>query len=139
MTARRFAERTDVPVGRTQDDAKARLRAAGADQIMIYEAQDRSAIAFRLAGRFYRIDIPTDPKAKDARQDERRAWRLLLLLMKAKLEAVREGATTIEREFLSDAVLPNGSTVGAWASTELTLAYESGAMPKSLMLEGPAQ
>lgn len=137
MTSRRFAEDTAVPVGRSQDEVKDRLRKAGADRIAVYESAATSAVAFTLEGRMCRITIPTRPDAKDPRQDERRAWRLLLLLLKAKLEAVREGATTIEREFLADMLLADGSTVSEWAEPQLAIAYRDGVMPQHLMIEGP--
>lgn len=135
--SRRFAEDTSVPVSRTQDEIKTALRKAGADRIAVYESDERSSIAFGLPGGMFRITVPLDPAPKDAAQDARRAWRLLGLLMKAKLEAVREGATTIEREFLADMLLPDGSTVGEWAGDQMRLAYENGQMPTTLLLSGP--
>lgn len=134
---RRFAEDTDVPVGRSQGEVKDRLRAAGADQIAIFESSLTGAVAFTLAGRMYRLEVPRPTTAKNPDQEERRAWRLLLLLVKAKLEAVREGATTIEREFLADMLLPDGSTVHQRATAELAIAYEKGEMPTTLLLAGP--
>lgn len=134
---RRFAQDTIVPVGRTQDEIKSRLRQASADQIAIFESADRTAVAFRLGGAFYRITVPTDPKAPDVAQDERRAWRLLGLLMKSKLEAIREGATTVEREFLADMMLYDGKTVSETIGPELRIAQQEGRMPKTLMLTGP--
>lgn len=131
----RYAERTIVPASQSQDSVKKLLRAAGSDQIAVYEAADKSAVAFRVDGRFYRITVPIALKA-DAAQEERRAWRLLLLLLKAKLEAVREGATTIEREFLADMLMPDGSTVAEWTAQPLALAYKEGAMPGQLLLPG---
>ena len=44
-------------------------------------------------------------------QEKRRRWRALLLVVKAKLEAVQSGISTLEREFFSDIVLPNGRTL----------------------------
>lgn len=132
----RFAERTSVPVSTSQQEVRKRLKVAGADQIAVFEASTHSAVAFRLADRMYRITIPT-PSGRNAAQEERRAWRLLLLLIKSKLEAVREGATTVEREFLADMLMPDGSTVGEWAAPQMRLAYEGGHMPPALLLEGP--
>ena len=83
------------------------------------------------------IDVPRRTDASNPEQEERRAWRLVLLLIKAKLEAVREGATTIEREFFADMLLPNGQTVHQAAAPELAIAYEKGAMPDRLLLGGP--
>jgi len=134
--AQRFAERTAVPVGQSQDSVKKLLKGAGSDQIAVYEAADKSAVAFRVDGRFYRITVPIVVGKAVAEQEERRAWRLLLLLLKAKLEAVREGATTIEREFLADMLMPDGSTVAEWTAQPLALAYKEGAMPPQLLLPG---
>jgi hypothetical protein len=134
---RRFAEDTKVSTGQTQSEIKARLRTAGADQIAVFESADKSAVAFRLGGSMYRITVPTDPKAKERDQDERRAWRLLGLLMKSKLEAIREGATTVEREFLADMLLYDGQTVSERIVPELRIAQQEGRMPSVLLLEGP--
>lgn len=137
MTARRFAEDTKVPTSQSQDAVKKLLKVAGSDQIAVYEAADKSAVAFRIDGRFYRITVPVVAGTKiGADQEERRAWRLLLLLIKAKLEAVREGATTIEREFLADMLMPDGSTVAEWTAQPLALAYDKGEMPGQLLLPG---
>jgi hypothetical protein len=111
VSGRRYAEDTSVPIDRTQAEVKDRLRKAGADQLAIYEGSGSSMVGFALAGRMYRLTVPLSANPKSAAQDEKRAWRLLLLLLKAKLEAVTEGATTIEREFLADMLLPNGQTV----------------------------
>jgi hypothetical protein len=59
-------------------------------------------------------------------------WRALLLVIKAKLEAVEAGIALFEDEFLANTVLPNGSTVGQWAKPQLDAAYETGSMPKLL-------
>lgn len=136
MSTRRFAEDTSVPVGRSQDQIKDLLRKAGAERLAIYEDAAHAAVAFGFSGRLYRLDVPR-PSGKNAAQEERRAWRLILLLVKAKLEAVREGASTVEREFLADVILYDGSKMGEWAEGELQLAYQGGRMPTSLLLEGP--
>lgn len=133
MTTRRYAEATKVPVGQTQGEVKDLLRRAGADRLAIYEDNQGSAVAFEIRGRMYRLDVPRKT-SKNPEQEERRMWRLTLLLVKAKLEAVREGATTIEREFLADALLPDKSKLGDWANEQLQVAYESGRMPEQLLL-----
>lgn len=137
MTARRFAEDTKVPVGQTQTEIKARLRAAGAVEIAIFERSTGDAVLFKLGTCAYRVTIPLDPKSRDPGQDTRRAWRLMGLLIKAKLEAIREGATTVEREFLADMMMRDGHTVAEWALPQIEAAYAAGRMPTSLLLEGP--
>jgi hypothetical protein len=42
----------------------------------------------------------------------RERWRAVVLTIKAKLELVRIGLSTVEREFMADMLLPDGSTVG---------------------------
>lgn len=135
--SRRFAEDTKVPVGRTQEQLKARLRKAGADQVAVYESDASSAIAFRIAGGMYRITVPTDPRVKNPDQDQRRAWRLLALLITGKLEAIQDGATTVEREFLADRLLQDGRTVSDWIVPQIEQAQAEGHMPNQLLLEGP--
>lgn len=135
--SRRFAEDTKVPVGQTQGEVKDRLRKAGADQIAVFESEKKTAIAFRLGWAMYRVTIPILKDAKDRSQEERRAWRLMGLLIKSKLEAIREGATTVEREFLADMLLYNGQTVSESIGPELQIAHDEGQMPRQLMLEGP--
>jgi hypothetical protein len=60
-------------------------------------------------------------------------------VIKAKLEAVAAGITTIEDEFLAHTVLPDGSTFGEWAKPQLEEAYRLGSMPTHLLIEGPRQ
>ena len=62
----------------------------------------------------------------------RRLWRSMLLVIKAKLEAVNSGIVTIEQEFLAHIVLPDGSVVGDWAADQLKQVYGGGQMPALL-------
>jgi hypothetical protein len=62
----------------------------------------------------------------------RQKWRALNLVVKAKLEAIDSGISTVEREFLADVMLPDGTTVGDWARPQLEAAYNSGKMPALL-------
>lgn len=133
---RRFAETTDVPASRSQAEIKDRLRAAGATRIAMVEEPEDSSVQFEIEARMYRISVPM-PQGKNAAQEERRAWRLMLLLVKAKTEAVKEGATTIEREFLADMLMPNGQTLHETAAEQIRLAYASGKMPGAALLMGP--
>jgi len=71
-----------------------------------------------------------------AAQERRRRWRALLLVIKAKLEAVSSGISTLEREFLADVVLPNSKTVSEWLGPQMQALHQSGQMPTAL-IEGP--
>ncbi|EGF96798.1 hypothetical protein BDIM_06060 [Brevundimonas diminuta ATCC 11568] len=115
-------------------------------------------IGFRIKDRMVKFVLPMpDPKSREfthtpARgtlrspaeaekaweQAGRQRWRALALVIKAKLEAVAAGITTIEDEFLAHTVLPDGSTVGQFMKPQLAIAYEQGSMPTTLLLGGPA-
>ena len=56
----------------------------------------------------------------------------LLLIIRAKLEAVESGITTLESEFLANLVLPDGGTVGDWLAPQIDEAYATGKMPPML-------
>jgi hypothetical protein len=78
-----------------------------------------------------------DAAAKAWEQATRQRWRALALVIKAKLEAVDAGITTVEDEFLAHTLLPSGQTVGEWAKPEVDRVYLEGGMPRALMLTGP--
>jgi hypothetical protein len=49
------------------------------------------------------------PQKREA--EERRLWRALLLVLKAKFEAIDSGITTFDHEFLAHLVTSTGATV----------------------------
>lgn len=146
-----FAEHTTVPVEKTRAEIETLLRQAGATGI--YGGWDDRAkigqVVCRLKERMVRFqvvipsveDFQKTPEgrsrnlehAQKARaQEERRKWRALLLIIKAKLEMVQNGDSTLEREFLADTMLPDGSTVYERTAPAIAAAYETGQMPKLL-------
>jgi hypothetical protein len=54
--------------------------------------------------------------------------------IKAKLEVVEVGISTVEREFLYDIVLSDGRTTGEWMAPQIETAYETGQMSAMLPL-----
>lgn len=69
-------------------------------------------------------------------QEERRRWRAQLLLVKAKLEMIATGETTVEREFLADMLTADGRTIGKQLGPVIERMYATGKMPATLLL-GP--
>ncbi len=67
----------------------------------------------------------TGSKAK-AEAASRQRWRAVVLVLKAKLEAVASGISTLEAEFLANVVLVNGLTVGQALLPRLSEAVSSG-------------
>jgi hypothetical protein len=149
---RRYASETSVPWERTRNEIEQTLNRYKCTEFGYLTAPRSALIAFRHKGIAYRLELPMpDDKARqithdpagrkrDERrrlaaleQETRRRWRVLLLLIKAKLEAVEIGNTTMEREFLADLVLPGGGTVGTWAVEQLRPAIEAGTMPSAIL------
>jgi len=54
------------------------------------------------------------------------------LAIKAKLECVEAGITTLEQEFMAHILLPNGSTVGEVVLPEIEASYQNKTMPPLL-------
>lgn len=136
MNRRVYAEDTKVSAVQSRGQIEAILRKAGASRIATMDEPLEAIGMFMLAGRLIRlrIEIPGD-----ASEQKRWAiWRAIRLVVKAKIEAVAQGITTVEQEWLAHVVLPDGSTVGDWVEPQLQVAYDKGQMPTdTLMLEGP--
>ena len=151
----RFAEQTSVPSDKSRAEIERTLSRYGASSFMYGTTQDRAIVAFEMAGRRIKFDLPMPnrnadefkltPARRAVRNPEQQAaayeqavrqrWRALALVIKAKLEAVECGITEFEEEFLSHIVLPGGHTVGELIIPQIARAYETGEMPP--LLEGP--
>ncbi len=125
-TTRRFAANTKVPVDRSRKHVEDLLTRYGADGFHYgWERRDdvgHAVVGFLLKERRIRIDVPMPDDAAE----QRRLWRAMLLLIKAKLEAVERGIGTLESEFLANVVMNNGATVGQILIPRLSEAVESG-------------
>lgn len=71
---------------------------------------------------------------KVVEQERRTRWRALLLVIKAKLEAVESGIATFEDEFLAHVLLPNQQTVAEYIGPTVAQIYETGRMPPERQL-----
>jgi hypothetical protein len=153
----RYAAGTSVGAERSRAELERLLTRAGATQHLI-GVDARNGFAFVVFGmstdrgdRRVRVRIPlpniNDPKiAVDGRNHKRtdrerekmcdqiirERWRVMVLLMKAKLEAIALGMSTLEREFLSDIFLPDGQTVGEAIEQQIADTYATGKMPPLL-------
>jgi hypothetical protein len=146
-----YAAGTDVSSDRSRAEIERTLKRYGATAFAYAwegDEGERVTIMFKIAARQVRFRLPMpDRKSREftvtptgkARADTaaeaayeqagRQRWRALALVIKAKLEAVEAGISTVEQEFLSAVVLPDGSTVGDWAAPQLREVYASGEMP----------
>lgn len=146
-----YAKGTEVTVARSRDDLERLLKARGATGFMFgwEEGNDNYVVAFRLADRLIRLTVPrpwpgdhqrtptgrrrTERSAGQlAEAEERRRWRSLLLVIKARLVAVDDGVETLETAFLPWVVLPNGQTIAQWLGPQLDTVYATQVMPALL-------
>lgn len=133
-----YAEKTTVPVSKSRIEIEELIRKHGAGQFVSGYSGDRVIIGFTAEGRQVRflIRIPAGRTDKETEQLERQRWRALLLVIKAKFEAIESGVSCFDDEFLAHIVLPDGQTAGQWIAPQIESAYQSGQMPKLLpMLE----
>lgn len=133
---RRYAATTSVPVERTKQEIERALTNYGADQFISGWEHGRAMLGFRVKDRQVRFELalPTNDSRRQKKidQETRQRWRALLLVIKAKLEAVASDIATFEEEFLAHIVLPNNRTVGQWMLPQVQAAYKTGKMPKLL-------
>jgi hypothetical protein len=132
---RRYAEKTAVPADRSRAEIDRVLQRYGASGFgyqwerrevpivptPVYgpktEQRDFAAVIFSFKDRRVRLDVPM-PTAREAGTTQRaeagarQRWRALLLVIKAKLEAVESGISTLEQEFLANIVTESGRTIG---------------------------
>lgn len=120
-----YAANTSVPVDRSRSEIEILLTRYGASEFGYTGSVGRAIIGFRVQSSegvpmVVRIILPLPTLEENANataqtkhgQHCRSLWRSLVLVVKAKLEAVSSGISTIEREFMPDIVMANGKTVG---------------------------
>jgi hypothetical protein len=142
----RYAKGTTVPVDRSKAEIERALMKYGASKFGYFNEGDRAAIAFQYGNKAIRMRLPL-PKPDDFMRTEKnrgrplsariveceratkQRWRALLLIVKAKLEAIESGVSTFETEWMAFMVLPNGKTVAEELLPKIEEASETGRMP----------
>lgn len=150
-----YAEATKVSTENSRMEIERTLRRYKADAFAYGHDGDIATVMFRMSGRMVKFILKLPDQKDEAftcyyrgsvkyRRDDgpaeekweqacRQKWRALALVIKAKLEAVEAGITTVEDEFLAHTVLPDGSTVGDWARPQIDQVYLDGKMPPLLL------
>lgn len=149
-----YAKDTNVASEVSRLEIEKTLIRYGAENFAYATAAGKAMIGFSMYGRQVKFFLPLPRKEKftltptgRARTEKsqydaweqacRQRWRALLLVIKAKLEAVECGISVFEQEFMANIMLPDGSTVGELMLPQIAQAYETGTMPAMLpMLEG---
>ena len=146
-----YARNTTVSDIRTRNEIEETLERYGADGFAYATQGNLATVIFAMENRriHFVLELP-DPqdfrytnhsppreRSQKAQRDTydqacRQRWRALLLVIKAKLEAVTAGISTIETEFLANIVLPDNTTAGEWMLPQIDQAYRTGEMPPML-------
>jgi hypothetical protein len=153
-----YAEGTKVPQEASRAEIERTLRRYKAEGFAYASDGDQAHVLFRMAGRMIRFTLTMPQRNqwefnhyKRGYQTYRRAegvaeqlwdqacrqkWRALALVIKAKLEAVDAGITTVEDEFLANTLMADGRPFGEWAKPQIDRMYVEGGMPQ-LLIGGP--
>lgn len=152
-----FAEGTSVPVERSRSELESILTRYGASRFGSMTESERAMVLFEFKGRRvvfilplpkreayatrlkYQRRVPCSPEeqAKFWEQACREKWRALVLVVKAKLEAVRSGITTFEDEFAMHFIMPDGRRLRDTLIPALEETLASGTLPPLLGLPAP--
>jgi hypothetical protein len=152
--AGQYAKTTSVSSANTRNEIEKTLNRYGAKNFAYATTDGAAMVGFTAHDRQVRFVLPLPsegerqfthtpstrtPRTKAAReaayeQAVRQSWRALLLLVKAKLEAVASGIVTFENEFLAHVVMPDGRTVGESTKDAIAIAYSTGQVKPLLQI-----
>lgn len=151
----KYAASTEVSSMQSKQEIERTLTRYGARKFMYGWDNDAAVIAFEAHGKQVKFILPlparnsreimyTDSgRARSLSAQEtayeqatRQRWRALLLIIKAKLEAIDSGICVFEDEFMSRIVIPGGQTVGDFVRPQIEECYRTGLMPSMLPMLG---
>jgi hypothetical protein len=121
-----YAQKTSVPADRTRLEIEQLVRKYGAKGFAsAWQAEangaGRARVEFICHDRHIRLTVEVPANAQQARGK----WRVLLLMVKAKLVAVDAKVVTFEEAFFADIVMPEtNKTVWEAARESVRLSYE---------------
>lgn len=148
----KYAKNTTVDANKSRAEIERTLSRFGATGFMYGWQGDRAVIAFSHQNKTIRFELAMPDKMsteftrtpgrkklrepvealREWEKATRQRWRALSLVVKAKLEAVECGISSFESEFLAHIVMPNGQTLGQWATPQIEEFHRSGRMPGML-------
>lgn len=148
-----FASNTAVSPEKTQNDIRETLRKYGAGRFGIMEEDTKAHVMFEFNNLMIQLTVGLPDKSefmkteagrsrKKSAADEaykqaiRQRWRALLLAIKAKLEAIECGISTIEKEFMAFVIMPDGRSLGDHLIPKLKEISTTGKMPRLLTFSG---
>ena len=149
----KYANGTAVSPEKTQSDIRETLQRYGAEGYGIIQKASAACVMFEYKNLTIRIAVGLPDKnefvtteagrtrkasaANEAyNQAVRQRWRALFLAIKAKLEAVESGISTIEQEFMAFVVMPDKRNLGDHLIPRIREISTTGKMPKLLIFDG---
>lgn len=133
-----YAQGTSVPVDRSRAEIERLLEKHGASGFIFGTANGQALLAFEMRERRLRFLVPM-PQANKSGSNEnkvkaeiRRRYRALLLVLKAKLEAVNSQIVQFDEEFLAHIVVEGNTTVGDRMVPHMREALSTGKLPPLL-------
>lgn len=158
----RYATETTVPIERSKAEIEAMVSRYGATEYVSGWRATDHYIGFRLRELLIRFVLPIPPKndkrfthrvvrkqnVRATEQQSERAWeqecrsrwRALNLVVRAKLEAVECGISTLEKEFMAFIVVPGtDSTIGDFVVDRMLPDIRAGRNPLALKAHEPIQ
>lgn len=147
-----YATTTSVDVDKSQGEIKRTVMKYGADRFGVMEDREGGYVMFEYQGLMIQMKVPL-PDRNDFKKTEqgrsrassvidkeydqalRQRWRALLLAIKAKLESVELGISSIEEEFMAFIKMPDGQSIGDHLIPQLQEIAKTGKMPKMIGME----
>ena len=143
MTLGRYARNTSVPVERSRVEVERILTKYGAKKFGSMTEETKATIYFEVKGRELQWSIPLPDRKRynsnaDHEREIRRRWRVMVITIKAMLEAVESKLLTFDEAFLSHVVIPGtAKTVGQMLSTANLDSLYQGSSLRALLAQNP--
>lgn len=152
MKKGQYAAATSVTVEKSQSEVQLILRKYGAKRFGTMEDENAAYLMFEYDQLMIQITVPL-PKRSEFEKTEtgrvrksnqitdayeqaiKQRWRALVLAVKAKLEAVEIGISTLEKEFMAFVMMPDGRQLGDHLIPNLKQIAADGKMPKMLSFQ----
>lgn len=133
-----YAHKTKVPVNQTRSEVEHLLEKHGASGFMYGSTNGQAMVVFEMKERRLKFVVPMPTLNKSGsnenavKAETRRRWRALLLVLKAKLEAVNSEIVEFDEEFLAHIIVSGNTTVGDHMVPQMKQALATGKLPPLL-------
>lgn len=140
MSLGKYAANTSVPVERSRAEVERILTKYGASKFGTMSEETKVSVFFEVKGRQVQWSIPMPDKKRmgvgDYEREVRRRWRVLVITIKAMLEAVESKLLSFDQAFLPHIVIPGTArTIGEALSTPRIDALYAGTSLPALLSE----